>query len=101
MDQVRISAGGVNVQILSIVMVSNASMIYTNESNYTTHLGTLSLPGLATYQSFSYSSGKVAPVNASLLLGYLWEQHLILSSSFGMYLGVAAFGPSLSLWLRG
>lgn len=38
-------------------------------------------PWLSPNQSFSYSSGKVAPVNASVLLVHLWEQHLIPSSS--------------------
>lgn len=101
MDQLRISSTAeVDVQNLSILLVNNVSMIYPDGSKYPIQLGTLSLGGLATNQSFSYSSGK-APLNASLLPGSLWEQHLIPSSSFGMHLGSATFGPPLSLWLGG
>lgn len=101
MDQLRISAGGVNVQNLSIMLVSNAAMIYPDGSNYPVQLGTLALGGLATNQTFSYDSGNKAPVNASLLPGYLWEHHLIPSASFGMHLGSATFGLPLSLWVGG
>lgn len=105
MDQIRISAGGGN----EIPLVSNASMITskfwdsTGEQCFSDISWWIQLsdPTRDFVTPFSHSSGKVAPVNASLLLGYIWEQHLIPSSSFGMHLGVANFGPSLPLWLRG
>lgn len=103
MDQLVISAGGIDVQNLSILLVSNASMIYPDGSNYPVQLGSLSLGGLAVNQTFSYydTAKERPPINASLLPGYLWEQNLIPSSSFGMHLGSATFGPPLSLWLGG
>lgn len=100
MDQLLISPGREIVQNLSIILVNNASIIYPDGSSYPIQLGTLSLGGLATNQTFTHDSGE-APVNASLLPGYLWEQHRIPSSSFGMHIGSASFGPPLSLWLGG
>lgn len=73
--------------------MSDALMIYPDRFNFLIRLGILSLCGWATNQSFSHSSGKVSPVNASLLSGYFLEQHLIASSSFKIQSWSSYFWP--------
>lgn len=99
MDQLYISANGVYVPNLSILLVEDVSMIYPDGSNYPIQLGSLALGGGYPNQTFSIPNR--ADINASLLPGFLLEQNRISSSSFGMHLGSATLGPPLSLWLGG
>lgn len=102
MDQLSISANEEEfiIKNLSIILVSNVSMTYPDESKYPIQLGSLSLGGSYPNQTFTDMYGKVV-VNASLLPGSLLDQHVIPSSSFGMHLGSATLGPPLSVWLGG
>lgn len=72
MDQLRISVSRVeDAQNLSILLVNNVSMIYSDGSNYPIQLGTLALGGANINQTFTIP-GKDS-VNASLLPGSLLE----------------------------
>ncbi len=103
MDQLGITrTGPETVQRLSILLVTNVSMISSDGSKYPVQLGGLSLGGLSANQSFTTSDdGSSPPVNASLLPGSLLQQNLVSTSSYGLHVGSAALGPPLSLWVGG
>ena len=94
------TSAGWSIANLSIIMVSNISVVYPNGIPYPLQLGELSLGAASANRTFSTDQGE-PPVNASLVPGYLAEQNIISSSSFGLHIGSAALRLPLSLWFGG
>lgn len=103
MDNLEIIAGTTGakgVQNLSIKLVSQVNMTYPDGSSYPIQLGQLSLGSSNVNQSFALG-GDTPAVNASLVPGYLWQNKIIPTSSYGLHIGTANFKLPLSLWLGG
>lgn len=99
MDDLHLTSDTV-VTNLSITMHSDASIVYPDGSKYRPQLGFMSLGAPNVNQSFS--RGNVIPaINASLIPGFLREQKITPSPSFGLHIGSAALNLPLSLWFGG
>ena len=85
---------------LSTRLIYNVSITYPDGKEYPLQLGQLALGGSNTNQTFIVSPG-IPNINASLVPGYLWEQKVIPSSSYGLHVGSVVLGMPLSLWIGG
>lgn len=81
---------------LSTRLIGAAVMIYPDGTEYQPQVGQLALGPSAINQSFDSGSATSA-INGTLIPGYLLAEKVILSASYGLHFGSAAFGPPLSL----
>lgn len=81
-------------------LIYEASTIYPDGSQFPLQLGQLALGAAEVNQTFDLGAG-IPAINASLVSGYLWANKQIPSSSYGLHIGSATFGPPLSLWVGG
>lgn len=96
----RIGNSAWSVPNVSIALVEEIYHLFPNGSGgYPAEVGTLSL-GSAINQSFTQSGSP--DVNASLIPGWFFAQKkAIAANTYGLHIGSAALGISLSLWLGG